>query len=37
VAAADALTHLVVEKDAPAGALAGFRRGGTKIHVAKER
>jgi DeoR/GlpR family transcriptional regulator of sugar metabolism len=37
VATADAVTHLVVEGSAPAGVLAAFRRGGTKIHVTKKR
>jgi DeoR/GlpR family transcriptional regulator of sugar metabolism len=37
VAAAEAVTHLVVEKGAPASVLADFKRGGTKIHVANER
>ena len=36
VAAAEAVTHLVVEKGAPAGVLADFRRRGAKIHIAKQ-
>ncbi len=34
VAAADAVTHLVVEEDAPSRVLAAFRRLGTKVHIA---